>query len=252
MCDEDSTGADSFRRATQLEEHIGRGCTSYDTEITVVSDEGFYCLAGKIKIKDTRDNRYYGVTLIGTQVWMAENLNYADSVTTPSLLGRTACYPDNDSTSCHTYGRHYTWSAAIDSAHYYDSTSVKCGYGTFCSFDASLRGVCPEGWHLPTLSEWDQLVGYVGGDGSRLEAKTFYGTDEFGFGVIAAGHWNPGYGFSGDADIYANFWSRSESEYTNEDAYYKYFLGTGVETNAYPKNIGFNIRCVYDVTVGGP
>ena len=254
VCDVDSTGADSFRRATQLEEHIGRGCTSYDTEITVMSDEGFYCLAGKIKIKDVRDNRYYGITQIGSQVWMAENLNYADSVTTPSLLGRTACYPDNDSTSCHTYGRHYTYAAAIDSVHYYDSTSAQCGYGHSCTFDAPLRGVCPVGWHLPSIDEWDQLVGYIGGfdEGRKLAAISFDGYDNYGFGAIAAGHWEGGNEFSGDAESYANFWSVSEASDTQ--AYYKYVYPSGstVSTNDYPKTKGFNIRCVYDVTVGGP
>ena len=254
VCDVDSTGADSFRRATQLEEHIGRGCTSYDTEITVMSDEGFYCLAGKIKIKDVRDNRYYGITQIGSQVWMAENLNYADSVTTPSLLGRTACYPDNDSASCHTYGRHYTYAAAIDSVHYYDSTSAQCGYGHSCTFDAPLRGVCPVGWHLPSIDEWDQLVGYIGGfdEGRKLAAISFDGYDNYGFGAIAAGHWEGGNEFSGDAESYANFWSVSEASDTQ--AYYKYVYPSGstVSTNDYPKTKGFNIRCVYDVTVGGP
>ena len=251
VCDVDSTGADSFRRATVLEEHIGRGCTSYDTEITAMSDEGFYCLAGKVKIKDTRDNRYYRVTQIGSQVWMAENLNYADSVTTPSLLGRTACYPDNDSTSCHTYGRHYTYAAAIDSVHYYDSTSVECGHEKSCSFDAPLRGACPVGWHLPTLSEWDQLVDYIGEyfSGYRLMATSFGGSDEFGFGVIAAGHWDGGNVFSGDAESYANFWSISEE--SDNNAYYKYFSGSNVETNSYPKNKGFNIRCVSNIMLGG-
>ena len=108
------------------------------------------------------------------------------------------------------------------------------------------------GWHLPTLTEWDQLVDYIGEyfNGYRLMATSFGGSDEFGFDVIAAGHWDGGNVFSGDAESYANFWSISEE--SDNNAYYKFFSGSYVETNSYPKSKGFNIRCVYDVTVGGP
>ena len=80
-------------------------------------------------------------------------------------------------------------------------------------------------------------------------ATSFGGSDEFGFGVIAAGHWDGGNVFSGDAESYANFWSISEE--SDNNAYYKYFSGSNVETNSYPKNKGFNIRCVSNIMLGG-
>ena len=62
---------------------------------------------------DKRDVQLYRFVTIGTQTWMAENLNYADSVKTPSLMGSSWCY-DNEPDSCAKYGRLYAWAAAID------------------------------------------------------------------------------------------------------------------------------------------
>lgn len=58
-------------------------------------------------LTDNRDGQTYKTVTIGTQTWMAENLNYADSVMTPSLNGRSWCY-DNNADSCAKYGRLYT------------------------------------------------------------------------------------------------------------------------------------------------
>ncbi|MCR5378504.1 MAG: hypothetical protein K6E57_06075 [Fibrobacter sp.] len=80
---------------------------------------------------DNRDQKTYRTVEIGNQTWMAENLNYADSSKTPSLVGNSRCY--NDSLEyCKVGGRLYTWDAAID--------------------------ICPEGWHLPDSTEWAELL----------------------------------------------------------------------------------------------
>ena len=95
---------------------------------------------------------------IGTQIWMAENLN---------CDVRGVCY-DYDSENCEKYGRLYTWEAA--------------------------NNVCPSGWHLPSDDEWTTLVNYVEIDGdcsncagARLKSTTGWeswgshnGTDDYG------------------------------------------------------------------------
>ena len=73
---------------------------------------------------DSRDNKVYKTVKIGNQVWMAENLNYSDSSTTPSLKGNSWCY-DDKAGYCIVAGRLYTWAAAMSE-------------------------ICPNGWHLPT------------------------------------------------------------------------------------------------------
>ena len=90
----------------------------------------------------------YRTVVIGTQTWMAENLNYA--------VEGSKCY-DNDPANCVKYGRLYDWSTAM-------------GFPSSCNEDACSsqiqskhRGICPSGWHLPSYDDWDILMDYVGG-----------------------------------------------------------------------------------------
>ena len=63
------------------------------------------------KLVDERDGQIYRTVKIGNQTWMAENLNYADSVSSPNLLQNNWCLDDKD--SCAKYGRYYSWTAAV-------------------------------------------------------------------------------------------------------------------------------------------
>ena len=90
---------------------------------------------------------------------MSQNLNYADSATYPSMLGKTAC-KDGFNVNCQRYGRLYTWSAAIDSV-YWASKGKTCGDAETsenkCGLPDVVQGICPKGWHLPTIQEWNDF-----------------------------------------------------------------------------------------------
>lgn len=106
---------------------------------------------------DNRDGKVYGTTTIGTQTWMAENLNFDDR------REGIFCY-NGKIDSCSAYGRLYTWIAAIDSIGKYSNDGKGCGFQSSCKTDSTkkIRGICPEGWHLPSKTEFEVLFRYVG------------------------------------------------------------------------------------------
>ncbi|MCQ2089612.1 MAG: fibrobacter succinogenes major paralogous domain-containing protein [Fibrobacter sp.] len=173
---------------------------------------------------DDRDGKTYKTVKIGEQVWMAENLNYADSAKTTSLKGRSWCF-GNVAKNCDVTGRLYTWSAAIDSvALAKDAENPQtCGYGKTCTLPATVQGICPDGWHLPSKAELETLVNAVGGKataGTALKSgrgwnkdgndKDGNGTDEFGFSALPGGYRSGADDEFMSAGERAYFWLASE------------------------------------------
>ncbi|ACX76520.1 putative lipoprotein [Fibrobacter succinogenes subsp. succinogenes S85] len=140
---------------------------SYDWKIEPCTNEN--CM------KDTRDGQIYKITTIGKQTWMAQNLNYRGYIF-PTAMRDSLSYCYND--SCLKYGRYYTWAAAMDSAAIFSTGGKNCGYfsyDTICKPKYPVQGICPYGWHLPTIEEWRLLVTTVGGEdvaGQILGATT--------------------------------------------------------------------------------
>ena len=106
-------------------------------------------------LTDSRDGQTYKTVVIGRLTWMAQNLNIETE--------KSFCFND-DSSNCTKYGRLYTWAAAMDSAGEWSSNGKGCGYKSECSAMSPVRGVCPNGWHLPTKAEFETLFSAVGGD----------------------------------------------------------------------------------------
>ena len=228
-----------------------RGCRQKCVIFTIMKNTLFLILSalllvacGSGSMTDSRDGQTYRTIKIGEQIWMAQNLNYetADSY----------CYSDVAS-NCAEYGRLYTWAAAMDSAGTWSSNGKGCGYKKTCSPTYPVRGVCPEGWHLPSKNEWETLFAAVGGKlvaGSKLKStsgwyKNGNGTDDFGFSALPAGYRyyiGSDYG-EGDG---ASFWSSTEN---SSDGAYHMYLDCDRD-NAflyyYSKNYGFSVRCVKD------
>ena len=176
---------------------------------------------------DTRNSKTYKTYKIGNQTWMLENLNYQ---TTDSSW----CYK-NSIDSCTKYGRLYTWAAA--------------------------KTACPTGWHLPSHSEWNNLVTAAGDyntAGSKLKSSSdwddYYGlrssTDEFGFSALPGGFLGAfGYTNAG----HAGYWWTA-TEYSMGHAYYLVMSSSvdlvnneaGAAGTGNDKSYGMSARCVQD------
>ena len=137
-------------------------------------------------ITDPRDGRSYRVVTIGEQTWMAENLGYYDTLAVPSLVERSEC--SDDPALCSKTGRLYYWDAVVGVPSDFNADTLKA---RLCE---PVQGICPAGWHVPSLDEWSRLFQYVSyhndgtGYGGSLKAETgWYAKsrekDLFGFSV---------------------------------------------------------------------
>ena len=144
---------------------------------------------------DSRDGHIYKMVTIGSQTWMAENLAFATD--------SSHCMLDDGVVEYCGYGRYYRWSDAIDTAGRFSTDGVGCGYGSYAKDCAaiwsknSIRGVCPQGWHLPDTSEWRTLFDFVGMPSALLKQglSSSYldnGTDVYGFSAFPMGYWYQG------------------------------------------------------------
>ena len=132
-------------------------CTDYVAQIDdqIVNLKDTSGQAGET-LTDSRDGQTYRTFIVGSQIWMAENLNYETS--------NSYCYDDKKG-NCTKYGRLYTYSAATNA--------------------------CPSGWHLPSKEEWESLIDAVGGEsvaGKMLKAKRGWyddGNGENSIGFLA-------------------------------------------------------------------
>jgi len=193
---------------------------------------------------DSRDGRTYRTVKIGTQTWMAENLNYADSIAMPNLAGNSWCY-GNSADSCAKYGRLYTWTGVMNIASSYQSARASS------VISSPHQGVCPTGWHVPSGSEWVTLETAVGAStaGTALKSASGWyndgnGTDRYGFSALPGGYYY-GSGFY-SVGYYGNWWTATE--YGLANAYYWYMdnFYTHVYTNDIDKMHGRSLRCLED------
>ena len=195
-------------------------------------------------VLDDRDGQTYKTVKIGDQVWMAENLNYE--------TGNSYCY-NNNSANCTKYGRLYTWAAAMDSVGTLTTNGKGCGYKKTCSPTYPVRGICPEGWHLPSKTEFETLFTAVGGQdsaGTALKSTGGWfndgnGTDAFGFSALPAGDRGSNGGCTYEG-LNAYFWSSTEydSNYAYNVLLYVNFDYAYLDYGN--KDYGFSVRCVKD------
>ena len=188
---------------------------------------------------DDRDGKVYKTVKIGEQTWMAENLNYDDSVATPNLNGRSWCY-DNESENCGSRGRLYTWFAAID------SVEVKYLF-------VAVQGICPSGWHLPQPEEWETLYASVGGysvAGWFLKSVIGWGeegngSDAYGFSAFPAGQFASKEKTFDKKDSLVRFWSSEKSDDRNAVCM-TFDAGDKAILDYQPLFDAYSVRCIKD------
>jgi len=204
---------------------------------------------------DTRDNTPYPTVQIGNQCWMAKNLAYLPNVVGPSTGSQTSPYYYvylyngtivNDAkatTYYNTYGVLYNWSAAMN------------GVASSTASPSGVQGVCPIGWHLPSDTEWNNLVNYLGyfDAGAKLkEAGTTHwdtpntgATNATGFTALPGGYREVNGGFY-NIGSGGHWWSTTEHTTDNAKGRYMAYDHTSANSLNYDKARGFSVRCIKD------
>ena len=192
------------------------------------------------------DNNNYSIVQIGTQTWMAENLNVGVKINsaqnqTNNGIREKYCYYD-DLNNCNLYGGQYMWNEMMQ-------------YGT----TPGAKGICPNGWHIPTDAEWTVLGTNLGGDAvaggkmkstGTIEAGTglWYtpntgATNESGYSALPGGYRASAGNFNGFGES-GNWWSSTLNNPLN--AQYRWISNMYGYLNSFGCDIyfGFSVRCV--------
>jgi uncharacterized protein (TIGR02145 family) len=197
-----------------------------------------------------QEGNVYKTIVIGTQEWMAENLN------TSSYRNGDAIVTDLDNAA---------WGATSSGAwsYYNNDASYECPYGKLYNWFACTdsRGLCPTGWHVPSDAEWTTLTNFLGGEGvaggmmkstGTIEATTGLwnnpntgATNSSGFSGVSSGtkYYEGNYSDISNISI---FWSNSEIQSDTGLTRYIYYAGQDVVLYPYVKQGGFSVRCLRD------
>ena len=180
------------------------------------SDKSVYD-AKKNTLEDYRNCKVYRTAVIGSQTWMAQNLDYKTA--------NSYCYND-DTTNCIKYGRLYKWNKALE--------------------------VCPSGWRLPTKDDFDMLVKSAAGSfyaGKMLKAAMDWkeggsGRDSCFFTALPAGYYQqPFYYNLGSTAI---FWSSTEVDSSKAYDLYLGYSSDNVQLKLYGSKTydAYSVRCI--------
>ena len=278
------------------------GCASVDTlHLTVTSNsptpptpptpssdtiaDGYPC-PNAHTVTDHEGN-VYNTVQIGNQCWTKENMRCTTSPSTgttilevypngTSYTGKKAYYVNGNSYNTPSYGLLYNWNAAVDTfntAYGETSTNSNSSNAVSVAFTSHRRGICPQGWHVPSDAEWTQLINYVssksryqcgstGGSIAKALADTtgwniysipcamgndLSANNATGFSALPAGAYFGSFYYFGDA---ADFWSTTSS-YGNSAHYnYLYYDYAGVHQDIGSKYSGISVRCLMDSAIG--
>jgi uncharacterized protein (TIGR02145 family) len=199
-------------------------------------------------VTDARDQQVYKTVVIGKATWMAQNLNYAGPA--GNVVG---AWYRGDADSGAKYGRLYTWAEAM-------GIPEKSNKNLWAGSSVLHQGICPEGWHVPSDSEWTNLTDSAlapSKAGDELKSRvgwipdgagTGNGTDLVGFRALPGGDADKhGHGDKNTfevAGVNAAFWTASES--FSDYAWFRIIYNGSEMVNRFgsSKNYGFSLRCL--------
>lgn len=214
-------------------------------------------------LTDVQGNVYKTI-VIGTQEWMAENLK-ATKYRNGNDIPSGGCVVNDPSTT----GNWSYW-RPVDAWSWYD-----CPFGKLYNYYAIAdpRGLCPTGWRVPSTSDWNTLISFLGGEsaaGKKLKSQSagtppsepststvywekvtgFGATNESGFSALGGGYLYPT-GADGDCSqglfTVANFWSSTPSSCcpTLGDAFQLSSGSDGIQlTTGWWRWSNFSVRCI--------
>jgi uncharacterized protein (TIGR02145 family) len=225
----------------------------YSTVIPLVPTQSQTVTSNFIACTDADGNNYATVT-VGTQTWMAVNLNVGVRIDgiqdqTDNGIIEKYCF-NNDESNCDTYGGLYQWYEIMKYSSY-----------------PGVQGICPTGWHLPTVGEWNILSTFLGGtslaggkmkatgtlqEGTGLwETPNAGATNESGFTAVPGG-WMSSEAIFWFVGLYARWWSSTQC--WDDSAWFRYVLNSDSSENLYSGyfNEGISGRCLKDGSITFP
>ena len=184
---------------------------------------------------DTRDGQTYKTVEVKGRVWMAENLNFAGNDLLPIVKQNSICYNDTNIT-CELFGRLYSREGAMN--------SDTCGYNHACSLGDTVQGACPEGWHIPSLSEAEDLNSLSYSSLASMTGWRVIGEDSYGLSFLPTGNKR--------GDKFSNIGSSAFMWVNTPGAKQRYFVVNGDDKRVFIHQgindtaLYLSIRCVKD------
>lgn len=172
-------------------------------------------------MEDRRSGLSYKIIDVDSTLWMVENLNF--------LTTESDCY-EGSPLNCEKYGRLYSWYDAMGFK--YSCSVNRC----FMNPDKAIQGVCPEGWSIPSIEDWNKLGRAIS---ANSKIKEIFNNPLSGRRYMSGSFMQKGEG--------SWFWTRNEKD--NVDAYGMSIDGRGelnrINVDSYGKNFEFSVRCVH-------
>lgn len=191
-------------------------------------------------ITDPRDGKIYGTVAIGEQCWMSQNMNIGMRINGNQDMSDDGsiekyCYDDIDA-NCDEFGAIYQWDEMMQYA-------------------SDVDGICPEGWHLPALEEWEALEIALGMPEDQATATSgWQGTYEgnalkqggsTGFNALMGGNRSTSGSFT-LGGLATAFWTATQSTTYNARARTLDDEHGAINHTNYNKEYGHAVRCLKD------